>query len=78
MVCDDRIVKLTFYVFLWSHPGTDEALIAYEAICPIRAGRRLPQTVLEPSRGPKSFQSNSSEPLGDSVNRKRCHVSEQP
>jgi len=23
-------VKLTFCVFLWSHPGMDEALIAYE------------------------------------------------
>jgi uncharacterized protein (DUF1330 family) len=29
-VCDDRIVKLTFYVFLWSHPGMDDAMIAYE------------------------------------------------
>jgi uncharacterized protein (DUF1330 family) len=29
-VCDDRVVKLTFYVFLWSHPGMDDALIAYE------------------------------------------------
>jgi hypothetical protein len=29
-VCDDRIVKLTFYVFVWSHPGMDDALIAYE------------------------------------------------
>src|ERR1700677_4307205 len=34
------------------------------AICPIRAGQRLPRTVLEPSRGPKSFQCNSSE-LGE-------------
>jgi hypothetical protein len=24
------VVKQTFYVFLWSHPGMDEALIAYE------------------------------------------------
>lgn len=29
-MCDDRIVKLTFYVLLWSHPGMDDALIAYE------------------------------------------------
>ncbi len=23
-------MKLTFYVFLWSHPGMDDAMIAYE------------------------------------------------
>lgn len=29
-MCDDRGMKLTSYVLLWSHPGMDEALIAYE------------------------------------------------
>lgn len=28
--CQYRVVKQTFYVFLWPHPGMDEALIAYE------------------------------------------------
>jgi hypothetical protein len=28
--CEDRVVKQTFYVLLWSRPGMDEALIAYE------------------------------------------------
>jgi hypothetical protein len=27
---EDRLVKLTCYVFLWSRPGMDDALIAYE------------------------------------------------
>jgi hypothetical protein len=27
---EDRLVKLTFYAFLWSHPGMDDDLIAYE------------------------------------------------
>ena len=30
IACDDRGVKLTSYVLLWSHPGMDEALSAYE------------------------------------------------
>jgi hypothetical protein len=28
--CHASAVKQTFYVFLWSYPGMDEALIAYE------------------------------------------------
>lgn len=30
VACEDRVVKQRSYVLLWSHPGMEEALIAYE------------------------------------------------
>jgi hypothetical protein len=44
------VVKQTFYVFLWSHPGMDEALIAYEDSVLALAGEHG-GTVLQRARG---------------------------